>query len=162
MIRQEFLKARYARRLSGLAACGLCLLLAGCSDDGLGTRYAVSGVVTYKDQPLAKGKITFLPDDPAGRAATGDIVDGSYQLSTQSAADGAFPGKYKVTVTALSVDDSKVIENAKGGVGNQMDVIKANQAAKPLIPPKYLSPDTSGLTAEVKEQSNKFDFALTD
>ena len=34
------------------------------SDDGLGKRYPVSGTVTYKDQPVPKGSISFVPDDP--------------------------------------------------------------------------------------------------
>lgn len=162
MIHQGLLNSRITRRLLGVAACGFWLLATGCSDDDLGKRYPVSGKVTYKSEPLAKGKITFRPENPAGRAASGDVVDGAYQLATQSLNDGAFPGKYKVSITALSVDDSKVVENAKGGVGNQMDVIKANKAAKPLIPPKYQTAETSGLEKEVKEESNKFDFELTD
>jgi hypothetical protein len=157
-----FASVRVARRLSSLAACGLWLLSAGCGDDGLGQRYPVSGKVTYKDEPLARGRINFMPEDPAGRAAAGDITDGSYQLTTQTSNDGAFPGKYKITVVALAVDDSKVRENAKGGVGNQMDVIKATRSAKPLIPPKYQVVDTSGLSAEVKQESNTFDFKLVD
>jgi hypothetical protein len=151
-----------ARRLSGLAACGLWLLATGCGDDGLGARYPVVGKVSYKNAPLAKGRINFLPENPAGRAASGDIVDGAYQLTTQSLNDGAFPGKYKISVTALAVDDSKVLENAKGGVGNQIDVIKSTRAAKPLIPPKYQAAETSGLSEEVKEQSNTFNFELAD
>jgi hypothetical protein len=40
---------------------------------------------------------------------------------------------------------------------------RASAAAKNLIPPKYSSPETSGLAYEVKEQSNtSADFDLKD
>jgi hypothetical protein len=39
---------------------------------------------------------------------------------------------------------------------------QAQKKARSLIPTKYSLPDTSGLTREIKEQSNRFDFELTD
>jgi hypothetical protein len=41
-------------------------------------------------------------------------------------------------------------------------IARANKVAKRLVPEKYSSPETSGLRAEVKAQSNSFDFPLTD
>ncbi len=138
------------------------LVAAGCGDDGLGKRYPVSGNVTYKDKPVASGSISFVPKTPEGRAASGEIHDGNYTLTTQSPEDGALPGKYGVRIIAKEIDDSQVLANAKGGAANQMDVIKANNAAKRLIPAKYELAETSGLEAEVEEHSNTFDFTLTD
>ena len=41
-------------------------------------------------------------------------------------------------------------------------IAKAAAAAKSLIPAGYGDPRTTTLTAEVKEQSNTFDFTLSD
>lgn len=143
-----------------LAALVGPLAMAGCGDDGYGRRHPVYGTVSHKGEPVERGRITFTPTDPEGRVASGEIRDGSYELTTVDPGDGALAGSYKVSVTAVEVDDSEVLANAGGGVGNQMDVIKAQQAAVPLIPAKYQLADTSGLTAEVEEGSNEIDFDL--
>jgi hypothetical protein len=135
-------------------------LLSGCGDDGFGRRYSVSGTVSHKGEPIERGRITFTPTAPDGRPASGEIREGSYELTTVNPGDGALAGSYKVSVMAMEVDDSEVLANAGGGVGNQIDVIQATQAAVPLIPAKYQLPDTSGLTAEVEERSNTIDFDL--
>ncbi|QDV35293.1 hypothetical protein [Tautonia plasticadhaerens] len=134
--------------------------MAGCGDDGYGRRHPVYGTVSHKGEPLERGRITFTPTAPEGRPASGEIRDGAYELTTVDPDDGALAGSYKVSVMAVAVDDSEVLANAGGGVGNQMDVIRANQAAVPLIPPKYQLADTSGLTAEVEEGSNELNFDL--
>ena len=45
--------------------------ISGCGDDGLPSRYSVSGKVTYKGEPVQKGKISFVPEVESGRGATG-------------------------------------------------------------------------------------------
>jgi major membrane immunogen (membrane-anchored lipoprotein) len=151
----------------------LAMSLGGCgSDDGLGKRYSVYGTVSYNGQPVEKGEIAFVPEDPGGRAASGVIENGSYTLSTIGNRDGALPGKYKVTVTAREVDVAKAEalfkEKAKKGKDVQTSIIpkefmtKAAKSAKNNVPVKYSAPDTSKLTAEVKEQSNSIPFELTD
>ncbi len=150
--------------IAGAVATALVVSVLGCGDDsGLGKRYPVSGTVTYKGQPVEKGRISFAPaKNTEGRAAAGDIQNGSYSLTTAITNDGALPGSYKVSFIAKDVDLTQVTANLKGGSARPKDVIKANKTAKNLIPLKYGSPETSGKTAEVKEQSNKIDFDLTD
>jgi len=46
-----------------LAVVGILSVL-GCSDDGLGKRYPVSGTVTYKGEPLKEGSIVFARPPP--------------------------------------------------------------------------------------------------
>src|SRR4029079_12690139 len=85
-------------------------LAAGCSDDGFGRqRYSVRGTVTYKGEKLARGQISFVPVPGAsgGQAASGQIEDGYYSLSTLTPGDGALPGRYKVTVVARDADLEK-------------------------------------------------------
>lgn len=159
---------RGCERLGRVRPMATCLMAAvllaptACSDDGLGKRYPVTGTVTYKGTPLEKGQINFLPTTPEGRAASGDVEGGSYRLTTLTHGDGALPGKYRVTVIAKDVDLSKVIEQAQGGIPHQRDVLKANQSAKRLTPARYEDAESSGLEAEVKPQSNTFDFPLTE
>jgi len=144
-------------------ALGMALMLVlGCSDDGLGKRYPVYGTVTYKGEPVAKGNINFVPTGAEGRAANGPIENGKYTLSTLGNDDGAFPGSYQVAIIATDADYTQVKANAGGGAGRQDDVYKANMSAKSLIPTKYRSIQTSDLKAEIKPESNKFDFTLTD
>ena len=53
------------RSLHGMSACGLCAL-AGCGPDNGLTMGRVSGVVTYKGEPVEFGDILFVPDDVEG------------------------------------------------------------------------------------------------
>jgi hypothetical protein len=150
---------------AAVAAAGL-LGIAGCGDDtGLDRRYPVSGTVTYKNQPVPKGRINFIPVDPkAQRPANGDIENGHYTLTTATPGDGALPGKYQVTIQAQEVDNTQVVDTVKkeGGGGRQGDIAKAASKAKNLIPSKYLLPETSGLEKTVEERSNTIDIPLTD
>jgi hypothetical protein len=150
---------------AALAATGL-LVIAGCGDDtGLGTRYPVTGTVTYKNQPVPSGRINFIPVDPkAQRPANGDIQNGRYSLSTATPGDGALPGKYKVTIQSQEVDNTGVLDTIKkeGGGGRQADIARAASKAKNLIPSKYLLPDTSGLEVTVEAKSNTIDLPLSD
>jgi len=151
------------RRLFAALACSAATLLPACgTDDGAGRRYPVSGKVSYKGQPVAKGSITFAPEDPNGRAASGLIADGSYRLSTLGDNDGALPGKYKVTVTARDIDQAKVQPAAGRSAINPSVIAKANQAAKNNVPAKYSSSSTSPLAAEVPAKSTSIDFDLVD
>jgi len=161
-----------ARRVvTSLAVAGILSIL-GCSDDGLGKRYAVTGKVTYKGQPVKRGSVIFNPEKEEGRGASSDIAeDGTYSLTTQTPGDGAFPGTYKVTIVSKSVDMEKVEAASKklaekAGVKATMPdpamLARQSRVTKSEIPAKYASQDRSGLTREVKAESNTFDFALED
>jgi hypothetical protein len=53
----------------------------------------VSGIVTYQGQPVGSGVIVFEPLDPAGRKATGSVVNGRYAVKP-----GLSPGSYGVGI----------------------------------------------------------------
>src|SRR5687768_13661966 len=128
---------------------------AGCGNSGLRTT-PVSGTVTYNGKPVARANVSFAPEDPSGRVATG-VTDtsGRYTLGTLTADDGATVGKYKVTVIARGPD-----RPAKPGEGSGMP--GETVPGEPTIPAKYFSPDTSGLVREVKRGSNTIDLPLPD
>ena len=151
-------RARPGRAI--VAGLGL-LVIFGCGGDGLGKRYPVSGRVTYKGAALPSGTITFLPEDSKAKPAVGTITDGNYSLTTLSPGDGAFPGKYQVTVVSKDVDSSAV-NTAPNSLNRLKKVAAVNLTAKNRVPAKYELPTTSGLVREVLPQPNKFDFDLTD
>jgi hypothetical protein len=149
----------------------------GCgNDDGLGRRFPVSGTVTYNGNPLQKGTISFISEDPNGVGATGAIEDGSYTLSTGGNNDGARAGKYKVVVVAKEDWQAKAkadFQKARAARSNvsgteDLDFVpkqflsNAEAAAKSLIPAGYGNSNTTNLTAEVKEQSNTIPIKLSD
>jgi hypothetical protein len=146
------------------------VVVLGCSGDesGLGSRYKVTGKVTYQGAPVAHGTVNFLPTKPPvpeGRAATGEIKDGLYSLSTTGNSDGALPGEYNVAIVAMDMDmASAASSKAEGGKIHEGDAAyqKAVKAAKPLIPAKYTTGETSGLKATVTTGGNNFNFDLTD
>ena len=158
------------RLLVVLATSGLLTIVACGTSDGLEKRYAVSGTVTYKGESLATGNIGFVPDVSGAHAASGTIVNGSYTLSTLGDRDGALPGKYKVTIFSKDIDETKATDLFKSKVeakGKGIAVVprefraKLDKATKSNIPTKYNSPETSGLTAEVKGSAT-INFELTD
>lgn len=127
------------------------LVLVGCGGDRLSV-VPVEGKVLYQGKPLEFGAVTFQP--AAGPPASGAIQsDGSFRLSTYGNQDGAVPGMHKVAIVCFDSqrpDAPPPDPSAEPGLG------------KPLIPRKYLSADTSGLTAEVKSRNEPFEFTLTD
>jgi hypothetical protein len=138
------------------------MIAIGCGeDDGIGRRYPVSGTIKYHGQPVPKATVTFTPADAgAGRpAAGGTDENGSYRLGTASSDDGALPGKYTVSISAVEIDLSKT-KNVPGGMYRSDIILKAPK--KSMVPAKYSSTKTSTLSAEVKPDRNTFDFALED
>ncbi|MFO0956565.1 MAG: hypothetical protein U0800_03750 [Isosphaeraceae bacterium] len=135
--------------LATITLIGSATILPGC---GSGPEMGrVTGKVTYKDQPVTKGTVTFVPVDPSkGRNATGSIMsDGTYTLQTENPNDGALVGDYLVSVTSREDE--------------LLDYIpKKPVPPKRLTPEKYESPAGSGLKFTVKGGSNIFDIPLTD
>ncbi len=133
--------------LAALCGCLVCLILPGCGDDpDLPPVADVSGVVTVDGKPLERGTIQFVPDSSQGTSgppAVGSIgPDGRYTLET-AGVEGAIVGFHKVSVYAVDEPEDETLP------------------PRLLIPRRYFTPDTSGLTAEVKAgEDNELDFPL--
>src|SRR4051812_2625525 len=139
----------FLSKVAAACAAGVGLLIViGCGDDsGLATRYPVSGNVTYNGKSVAQGRIDFVPAKGGdGRAASGDIAEGSYSLTTATTGDGAIPGPYKVTVIAKERPATKAASKF-GGAPSQQEVVRLNKETKSLVPTKYGDPQSSPLTA---------------
>ena len=149
------------RLITGLALSTLVLTASGCGD-GLKARYPVYGKVTYKGQPVPTGTVTFAPLDGEGEGAFGAIAEGSYTLTTHTTRDGAVPGRYRVSIVSADAITPKAAFDTNPNATPEASIAKAQRAAKHRIPTKYADLDKSGLTVEVKAQSNPFDFDLVD
>lgn len=130
-------------RRSSLLLALLACCLAGC---GQGKTVPVNGLVKLKDGSdvsVLKGySLTFEPE--GGKAsAVGEInADGTFQLSTFGANDGAEPGKYRVAINQPS---------------------NPNPDAPPVkskLPAKYGNLDSSGLTVEIKPGQKNIELEL--
>jgi hypothetical protein len=153
------------RRLRAASVCLVLssLMVVGCQPDtrppGAKPTKPVTVKVTYKGTPVEGATISFLAD-PAAYGRTD--AQGQAKMKTYVEGDGAIIGTHKVTII-----------KAEAAVDNSADVATTEYAppdpnapaaeAKNLIPAKYGSPATSGLTAEVKDSgTNEISFELTD
>src|SRR5688572_19724738 len=95
-------------------SAALAVAAAGCSP-GVAK---VTGVVSYKDKPLAKAQVDFIPTEggPTATAMTGD--DGRYELEIE-------PGACKVTVLFIEQSDEE-----------RHKVLKPTPGSPPPPPPK--------------------------
>jgi len=112
----------------------------------------VSGKVTYNGAPLKFGSVMFQPK--GGPLARGSIQsDGTFRLTTVTDGDGCTEGTSKVRITCFQSQSGDVAAQAEAGEvpGGGL-----------LIPKRYTSFGTSGLTAEVRRGGEPFLFDLTD
>lgn len=129
------------------------VVLSGCGSGGTADTRSVTGTVTYNGAPVADASVTLTPEN--GRPATG-ITDsaGKFTLTTFKQSDGAVPGKHKVSVAPNASQIPPMPGTPEAA---------AAAAGKPPFPPRYSNPETSGLTADVKESGgNDFTFGMTD
>lgn len=120
----------------------ISVLCVGCSKNA-----SMSGKVTFADDdsPLQVGIVCFTD----GQKFSQGIIqsDGTYVVGTEKETDGIPPGKYQVYVSGAA----KELEKAPGQFMSQYE---------PLIDPKYARASTSGLSFEVSEGKNTFDFKV--
>lgn len=119
----------------------LCLWLAYCGGcDSQPRRYAVSGAVSYKGEPIKFGSISFRADD--GSTGAGQIENGKYEIA---AVGGLLPGTYRV---AINYPNPKIpLPSGNEAPGEPLPI-------REMLPPKYN--DQTELTLIVGE-SDKID-----
>jgi hypothetical protein len=119
------------------------MCLPGCTD--LPPEGQVFGKVTYKGAPVTEGTVSFhnATAGLGGDAAIG--ADGSYRFAT-----GVGVGDYQVSIYPPVVIDSSDPRTPPVSVYKKVE----------NIPTKYHHPETSTLTATVKEGDNPLDFEL--
>ena len=145
------------KRVVEFAAGALLLVVvAGCGgravDPNRPKVAPAEGVVTYKGSAVEGATVTFIPDGGTPAAYGTTDSSGQFAASAFPPDEGAAPGRYKVTI-------SKTETSQAAGGGHDAETT----FTKNLLPAKYASPETSGLTAEIPE-GGKTDikFELTD
>jgi hypothetical protein len=164
----------------------LGLIAAGCGPDEGYTLGRVRGTVTFKGEPIRSGFIIFAPDETkrtAGPQAMSKFADdGSYVLSTKVSDDGATVGFHKVGI--IGVDPKPIVEveeeeltpqklmTVKAQMGKSQRRPKKDQGPtftdrggnvyRVLTPEKLRSPETSGVSVEVRGGSNTINFQVKE
>ena len=134
-------------------------LTVGCQRDTGPLMGHVTGIVSYQGKPLVKARVTFQPTTKGTPAAIG-VTDtaGKYSLSTFGKNDGAIVGPCKIAVELRAPFEGTVPESMNAAVA----AAEFADQGKPLIPEKYFSSESSGLSAEVKPGLNTLDLSLRD
>lgn len=117
--------------------CLSSLLLAGC--DSRPKRVPVSGTVYIDGQPLKGGHIRVIPSSARSAQAMIDS-EGRFTLYTFDPGDGVVPGEHPVEIAAA--------EDVPGG-------------KRWLIPKKYASYSTSGVTIKIDKPTKDLRIDLT-
>lgn len=159
---------------AGVVSLLVTCVLAGCSQKGP-TLYSATGIVTYQGKPVEGVRVTFSPKGDTGHPSFGTTdVDGKFQLSTLGLNDGAYAGKYVVTMSkvdlpeeAKKIDVKKLQEQGYGGggmpgYGSMMGMEKGKKPEpKNELPAKYSDKKTSGIEVEIAAGAdNSFKFNL--
>lgn len=148
---------------------GMVMLAAGCSRSDRPKVVPVTGAITYHNLPVEGASVMFTPLGIGKERSATAVTDaaGKFQLSTFGPADGAVPGQYKVTVfkspPALDTADieNQIDENKVAMQAADQELPETE--AKPFLPEKYASVNTTLLDATVKDgEKNEFSFELQD
>ncbi|MDR0338409.1 MAG: hypothetical protein LBI18_15145 [Planctomycetaceae bacterium] len=128
-----------------LMICVISLL--GCQK-----RVYIYGKVTYPDGTLLKkGTVCFQSEQ---LLAQGDIqANGNYRLGMNKSGDGVVPGSYTIYVSgALDIEEVPLRQSERDPI--------VDPKKTPLIHPKFMSPQTSGLNCNV-EKGMKLPYNIT-
>ncbi|MEK6257568.1 MAG: carboxypeptidase-like regulatory domain-containing protein [Planctomycetota bacterium] len=147
---------------------GLSMFL-GCGGQPAGPKTAkVTGVVTYKAQPVIGATVTFTAPK-APRTGVGVTNDkGAFTIGTFGADDGAVLGDHVVTVAKRPASTEQMkpedyMKKMSGGPGDAAKPAIPGSDIKNELPTKYSTTKESPLKAKVEAGAkNEFQFDLTD
>jgi hypothetical protein len=131
---------------------GFLVFVGGCGGE---RTYGVKGQVNLADgRPVTAGQIEFRGTDRPISAIGFIQPDGTFELSFRRSADGAVAGTY----TAALVEPPPPPGLGSGAEEISMAKVRSQWLAD--VPAKYRSMKTSGLTFEVKPDSQANDFKI--
>ena len=139
----------------------LCLPVMGCGNRAPFKTEPIDGTVTLENQPLVGAIVGLSPMDSEQKPAYAKSdSQGKFRVTSVEGGlngKGAMAGIYKICVSknaqvrALSSEELKYLKSR--GLKEKFDTIS-------LIPEKYVSTETSGLTFEVKPGKNVLNINL--
>ena len=119
------------------------LSIIGCSKQTTVPVYPVHGQVLLNGKPLADAIVSFHAqsgNDHAAYPSAHTDADGHFSLTTHAAGDGAPEGDYSISLVCFR---SRPVKKNSGG------------HAENVVPLRYASPSSSGLTAKVVAGANE-------
>jgi len=122
----------------------LAIALQGCNKKN--EQFEIRGRVAYQGQPIADGKVLFMPIDESLPQAIAKIVDGEY---TTASPGGVFVGEYKVQVFGY---------RATGKVQDLGELYGTQEQREQYVPTKF-NRETE-LTVEISSEKSEYDFDL--
>lgn len=137
----------------------------GCTyeEDVADRPLTLTGTVTYRGDPVRKGAIHFLPSDPGRTAASGVIANGAIKdVFTKTQGDGIKPGRYKIVITSFDEAFMQSVAKRDAGGPDPIEVARAANNVKKLIPVRYSNWRESGLVAEVSVANHTLRLELID
>lgn len=150
-------------------SCALLLSLAGCGGgpekpEGMPDLTPATITVTYQGQPVEGATVTLAPK--SGQYAAAGVTDASGKAVMKTNADfeGVVPGEFLVSISKVEAVAATGGESSSDPAAYAREFENATVAKpKSLIPEKYASFDTSGLTVNVTEGTPvEQTFDLTD
>jgi hypothetical protein len=150
----------FMKSLSSTIACCAALSLCGCSSkpDHPPT-FPVTGTVMMKNRPVEGARVIFVPTTEGVEAASGITdADGKFQMTTYESGDGAQAGSFRVKVAKYDTSKGAVVaEDAKPISYEEEQKLqfapdeKPTPQAKNILPKKYNSETSSGITHTVAD-----------
>ena len=134
---------RHRQVLLTIIAC-LAITLGGCGKKD--ERFEIRGQVTYQGEPIAEGKILFMPLDESRPQAIANILDGEYATASPG---GVFVGKYKVQVFGY---------RGTGKVQDLGELYGTHEQQLQYVPAKF-NRETE-LTLEISSEESDYNFEL--
>ncbi len=138
-----------SNRYDALPLLLMVLVVAGCGHRKVLGK--VSGAVTTDGKPVAAAVIAFHNQEQGIHILT-PVTDGKYEVKTADGL-GLPPGTYRVAVTPPRIDVP--IGPVIGPDGSMRPMVQEQEY--PSVPPRYRSPETSGLSTTVSEGETRFD-----
>lgn len=153
MLRPAALLLRWSSLTAVLLVLGAAFAsVSGCGR-GDGSRFHLSGNVTYGGQPIPTGSVTFIPDGSQGNsgpAVSTPIENGRFD--TRSSGAGHVGGPHIVKITALdgTSDDEFFPKGLPMFPDYEMplDLPKQNETRDLEVPSDWITPPTKGQPAQ--------------
>lgn len=153
-------------RLALYALCCSLLACAGCSRT---LHVPVEGLVTLDGKPVNDAAITFIPSAGGRPGLAATDIEGRFCMKDAGMEPGLLPGTYDVIVfkAVWAAPSTKVsrIPADLSGQGKDSPMSQAGEAnpkiQKYVVPEKYSSGETSGLSATVTGPTKSLEFNLT-
>jgi hypothetical protein len=144
---------------SHTAALAALLFLSGCGSKSELDMVPIKGEVTYNGKPVTEGSVVYIPVESTGRQATGKLQpDGTFELTTREANDGAVAGEYRIVVHAVKAPWEEMPSREEMEKRGRQPVVM-----KFTVPERYTKPETSGLIDSVDSSHSGFKkLELTD